>query len=196
MTGAPPCACQGLGWHHAGITEFKLKEPARLLSHLSTVEEVPRHREIAHDYMGPDHRQSIFTSILVLRGGVPVYWSGGEAEMQSHGPEPQQALNTSQSLCFHMAVRVGTRSSEATSPGSPGPFLPQAQQRPQPRRPMRPTCSGSYLGSLLSSPLIPSTPSSHEDPPSILEHSSVFLNAFVRYEEHIISQIQVLGSQS
>lgn len=45
--------------------------------------------------------------------------------MQSHGPEPQQALNTSQSLCFHMAVRVGTRSLRQPAQGLLGLSFPK-----------------------------------------------------------------------
>ena len=67
--GALPVLARAWDGTMLGSQNLNLREPARLLSHLSTAEEVPRHREIAHDYMGPDHRQSIFTSILVLRGG-------------------------------------------------------------------------------------------------------------------------------
>ena len=69
--------------------------------HLTTEEE-PRDREIAHDCKRPDHsllHSHLFPCTWL---GFPVYSRGVEAEEQSHGPEHQQHLSTSQGASVSM----------------------------------------------------------------------------------------------
>ena len=58
------------------------------------------------------------------RGGVPVHWRGVEAVEQSHRPEPQKGLSTSQGASVCMWLEDGDKIPEAPSPGPPRPLLP------------------------------------------------------------------------
>ena len=86
--------------------------------------EVPRDRETAYDCRGPDYTLPSSLLSLYLEGGVPVHWRGVEAVEQSHRPEPQKGLSTSQGASVCMWLEDGDKIPEAPSPGPPRPLLP------------------------------------------------------------------------
>ena len=69
VMGALPVLARAWDGTMPGSQNLNLREPARLLSHLSTAEEVPRHREIAHDYMGLTTGNPSSLLSLYLEGG-------------------------------------------------------------------------------------------------------------------------------
>ena len=91
---------------------------------------------IAHDCRGPEHthlRPHFFP--CTWRKGPCLLEGGGED--QSHRPEPQQGLSTSQGGSISHGYEDGDKVPEEPSPGPPGPFLPRAQHSHRSHRPTR-----------------------------------------------------------
>lgn len=123
-TGMLPVLARAWDGIMQGSQNSNPKLSAMLLSPCLTPEEVLRHRVTVPDCRGPDYTYLQPYFFPCTWKWVPVLWRGVEAEDQSHGPEPHYPQHLRGSFCFHMAVRMGTRSWKHPAQGILGLSFP------------------------------------------------------------------------